>query len=69
MLANGVEKKVENEMIPLWTDLPQASNVSRELTKYGCKKGCTGRYEFLTSDLKCKKLCQCFRQCTNGKSR
>ena len=47
-------------MIPLWTDLPQASNVYRELVKCGCKKGCTGRCRFLTSDLKCTELCQCF---------
>ena len=31
-------QKVENEMIPLWTDLPQTSNVWSELAKCGCKK-------------------------------
>ena len=60
--------KLENEMIPLWTDLPQTSNVCREHIKCGCKKGCTGRCKCLTSDLKCSELCQCFGKCTNGKS-
>ena len=44
--------KVENEIIPLSTDLSQALNVCRELIKLGCKKGCTGRCKCLTSDLK-----------------
>ena len=43
-------QKVENEMIPLWTDLPEALNVYKELVKCGCKKGCTGRRKCLTSD-------------------
>ena len=59
---------VENEKIPLWTDLLQASNVCIELVKCGCKKGCTGRCKCSTSDLKCTELCQCFGRCTNGKS-
>ena len=56
---------VENEKIPLWTDLLQASNVCIELVKCGCKKG---RCKCSTSDLKCTELCQCFGRCTNGKS-
>ena len=31
-------KNVAKEMIPLWNDLPQASNVYRELIKSGRKK-------------------------------
>ena len=33
-----VWQNVENEMIPLWTDLPQTSNLWRELVKCGCKE-------------------------------
>ena len=33
-------QKVENEMMQLWTNLPRASNVWRELVKCECKKGC-----------------------------
>ena len=33
-------QKVENEMMRLWTNLPRASNVWRELVKCECKKGC-----------------------------
>ena len=33
-------QKVENEMTRLWTNLPRASNVWRELVKCECKKGC-----------------------------
>ena len=43
-------QKVESEMILLWTDLPQASNVYRELVKCGCKKVCRRRCKCLTSD-------------------
>ena len=31
-------QNVENRMTQLWTDLPQVSNVCRELVKSGCKK-------------------------------
>ena len=53
-------------MIPLWTDSLQTSNLCRELVKY--KKGCTGRCKYLTCDLKCAELCQCFGLCASGKS-
>ena len=43
--------KVEHEVILLWTDLSQASSVCRKRIKCGRKKGCTGRYKCLTSDL------------------
>ena len=51
--------KSRKQMISLWTDLPQASNVCRELFKCGRKKGCTGQCKYLTSDLKCTELCEC----------
>ena len=45
--------KSRKRNVPLWTHLPQASILCRELVKCGCKKGYTGRCKFLTSDLKC----------------
>ena len=41
-------QRLKNEMIPL----------SRELLKYGCKKGCTRGGKHLKPDLKCTELCQ-----------
>ena len=67
MLANGVWQKVENEMVWLWIDFPQAQNVCRELVKWGCKKGYTGRCKCLTSGLKYTELCQYFGPRRNGK--
>ena len=61
-------QKVENQITPLWIDLLHASIICRELVKCGCKKGCIGQCKCLTSDLKCKELCQYFGQCKNGKS-
>ena len=60
-------QKVENKMIPLWTDLSQALNICTELVKCGCRKECTGQCKCLISNLKCTELCQCFGQCANGK--
>ena len=61
-------QKVVNEMIPLWTDLPQASNEFRELVKCWCKKVCTGRCKCLTSDRNAQNCINVFGQCKNGKS-
>lgn len=49
-------QRLKNEMIPL----------SRELLKYGCKKGCTRGGKHLKSDLKCTELCQWFGHCSSG---
>ena len=38
-------------MISFWTGLLQASNVCRELIKYGCKKAFSERCKYLTPDL------------------
>ena len=39
-------QNIDGKITPVWTRLPEASRVCRELLKCGCKKGCTGRCKF-----------------------
>ena len=50
---------------PLWTNLPEASESCRELTRCGCKKGCRGQCKCLKAALKCTHLCACSGTCEN----
>ena len=50
---------------PLWTKLPEASKVIRQLVKCKCnpENGCTGRCTCIKADLPCTELCKCSRDC------
>ena len=49
--------------VPMWSDLPQASEACRELIRCGCKKTCRGRCKCKKNDLACSDLCACSGQC------
>ena len=46
---------------PLWTKMPEASKVIRQLVKCKCNpaKGCTGRCTCIKADLPCTELGTC----------
>ena len=50
---------------PLWSTLPEASNVCQELVKCGCKaeRGCKGRCKYLKAGMSCTALCKCGGEC------
>ena len=48
-----------NNWRPRWTTLPEASAATRELTRCGCKKGCTGHRKCKNAALQCTALCLC----------
>ena len=49
--------------VPLWSDLPDASEACRELIKCGCKKKCRGRCKCRKNELSYTELCACSGQC------
>ena len=49
--------------IPLWTNLPTASEACSELLKCGCKTGYTKRCRCKKANLACTSLCKCDGQC------
>jgi hypothetical protein len=56
---------------PLWTMLPEASKVCKELRSCKCKKGCTKKCKCKNAEprLKCTALCACLRkhtECSNN---
>lgn len=56
-------KKSGKGFVPLWSDLPDASEACRELIKCGCKKKCRGRCKCRKNELSCTELCACSGQC------
>ena len=59
-------KLVNNEWSPLWTLLPEASMVCRELLTCGCKKQCGGACKCIKANLPCTSLCQCMGECRDS---
>ena len=63
--------KMENSnLIPHWTDLPEATIAIRDLIKCSCKpeKGCRGRYKCVQSQFSCTELCCCKGDCERIKA-
>jgi len=54
---------LNNEWQPLWTLLPEASMVCRELLTCGCTKHCSGACKCVKANLRCTSLCQCLGEC------
>ena len=52
---------------PVWSTLPEASSICRELIKCGCseKLGCRGHCKCKRATLKCTGLCNCEGNCDN----
>ena len=48
---------------PIWTTLPQAQDVCRELIRCGCKLTCKGRCKCTKANLQCTALCACGGDC------
>ena len=63
----GWYKTDEGDFEPYWTELPEASDVCRELTKCGCKKGCQKPCSCENIKLKCTALCNCGGHCNRSK--
>lgn len=60
----GWEKNEADDWVPLWTTLPDVSQVCLELKRCGCQKGCTAkRCTCRSHDLKCTGLCNCKGNC------
>ena len=59
----GWKEDGNSDWIPLWTTQPDASAVCRELIKYSCRVGCSGRCSCYKAALKCTELCACAGQC------
>ena len=60
----GWNKKPDSGWSITWTNLPEASDVCRELLRCGCKTGCRGRCKCQKAALRCTALCQCGGQCS-----
>jgi hypothetical protein len=55
----GWMKDESGDWKPVWTLLPEADKVCRELIKCNCKNTCTGRCKCKKSRLVCTDLCTC----------
>ncbi len=54
----------DDQWVPKWTSLPEASKGCRELIKCNCRKSCLGRCSCFQANLNCTQLCHCAGQCT-----
>ena len=61
----GWNVKAEGGWEICWTTLPEVTQVCRELTRCGCKKGCTGHCKCKKASLQCTELCFCSGLCTD----
>ena len=55
--------KNDDEWIPVWTTLPQVSQICSELQHCSCKKGCLGNCKCVKANLSCTALCHCDGEC------
>ncbi len=53
----------DQEWIPKWTDLPDASSACNELIHCGCKEACHGNCKCSKASLRCTTLCACSGHC------
>ena len=53
----------ERNCQPVWTTLPEASEICCELIHCRCVKGCSGRCKCKKAALKCTALCACSGDC------
>ena len=51
---------------PVWTVLPQAQDICKELIHCGCKKGCTRQCKCHKANLARTALCNCGGHCQEG---
>ena len=58
-------KVEENTFKVVWTILPEASQICKELVRCNCKsqKGCSGRCKCKKASLQCTELCKCGGEC------
>ena len=61
--VNWGREKLEESFVPLWSDLPDASEACRELINCFCKKKCSGKCKYKKNAPSCTELCACSRQC------
>ena len=59
-------EKTGSQWSPVWTTIPQASDVCKELLRCGCIKSCSGRCSCSQAYLKCTALCKCRGECINS---
>ena len=60
----GWKGTAEGSWEVLWSDLPEASLVCRELLRCGCTKGCRTNCKCKKAALTCTALCKCAGECT-----
>ena len=53
----------DGKWAPKWTTLQEASKVSRELIRWGCKIACRGLCKCFNASLRCTPLCACEGNC------
>ena len=57
--------KEGNDYIPLWSQLPEVSQVSIALVRCGCTRCLNGRCQCRGNGLKCTELCGCHAKCSD----
>lgn len=57
-------KQEQDILVPLWTTIPEASQVCTELISCGCKKSCSKRCKCSKANLPCTDLCYCKGNCS-----
>ena len=55
--------KNDDEWNPVWTTLPQVSQICSELRHCSCQKGCLGNCKCVKANLSCTALCHCDGEC------
>jgi len=53
----------EGQWEVIWSNLPEVSKVSKELTRCGCIKGCRGNCKCRKAKLTCTAMCKCGGSC------
>lgn len=59
----GWQQDDNNNWVPHWTNIPEASMSCKELIKCGCKKACRRPCKCTIASLPCTELCACAGSC------